>query len=173
MGSLVRPIPTSLPGGGGLPPHFPQAALAAAGLPLQQSYLDHIGAIKAIYDRNMAAAQAAQAMQAAAASHAANTTPPPCSSAPSSTSPPVSSSSSPPTSSSSQGPPLPPTQQGLGGGFPPGMAAALSGHLGGLGMPRPPPMFHIGAGGPHHQQIPREYPLYPWFISRHRFPGGE
>ena len=64
---------------------------------------------------------------------------------------------------------MPPTALG---GLPPGMAAAL-GPLGALGLPRPPPpMGLFGPGGPP-PQIPREYPLYPWFISRHRFPGGE
>jgi len=49
-------------------------------------------------------------------------------------------------------------------------------------LPRPPtnlpggmPPF-LGLPGQHPglpgQQVPREYPLYPWFINRHRFPGG-
>eukprot|EP00096_Caligus_rogercresseyi_P010989 TRINITY_DN4178_c0_g2_i1.p1 TRINITY_DN4178_c0_g2~~TRINITY_DN4178_c0_g2_i1.p1 ORF type:complete len:347 (-),score=78.47 TRINITY_DN4178_c0_g2_i1:454-1494(-) len=44
-----------------------------------------------------------------------------------------------------------------------------------MGLPRPglpPPVFLGAAGAMAHPQIPREYPLYPWFISRHRFPGG-
>ena len=50
-------------------------------------------------------------------------------------------------------------------------------------LPRPPtnlpggmPPF-LGLPGQHPglpgQQVPREYPLYPWFINRHRFPGGK
>ena len=63
--------------------------------------------------------------------------------------------------------PLPP-------GFPPGFAFPRPGGLPGAPPGLPPLLF--GAGGPGGPQIPpqipREYPLYPWFISR-RFPGGK
>jgi len=66
---------------------------------------------------------------------------------------------------------LPPGFPGLPGspfnlphGIPPAMLAGLPPRLPGL------PGLHDIRG----QMIPppREYPLYPWFINRHRFPGG-
>ena len=78
-----------------------------------------------------------------------------------------------------------PAVGGVGGGslLPPGLglpglhpAAVLS------ALPRPPnlpgglPPFLGLPGQPHSlpgQPLPREYPLYPWFINRHRFPGGQ
>lgn len=41
--------------------------------------------------------------------------------------------------------------------------------------PRPPPHFLGLPGGPPppHNLPPREYPLHPWFINRHRFPLGK
>eukprot|EP00095_Tigriopus_kingsejongensis_P009537 maker-scaffold260_size234135-snap-gene-1.14 protein:Tk09537 transcript:maker-scaffold260_size234135-snap-gene-1.14-mRNA-1 annotation:"empty spiracles" len=59
----------------------------------------------------------------------------------------------------------------------PALSNAL-GPAGLMGLHRPPslpPMFLGGGGGgpsPMGQHIPREYPLYPWFLSRNRFPGG-
>ncbi len=67
---------------------------------------------------------------------------------------------------------LPPGFPGLPGspfnlphGLPPAMLAGLPPRL--PGLPGLPDM--------RGQMIPppREYPLYPWFINRHRFPGGE
>ena len=80
------------------------------------------------------------------------------------------------TTTASIGPPPPHlphhSHPGLPPGFPPGLA----------GFPRPglpggptaglPPMLFGPGGLPPNPQIPREYPLYPWFISR-RFPGGK
>ena len=44
------------------------------------------------------------------------------------------------------------------------------------GLPRPGLPGLLGGGGHHPgmppHMVPREYPLYPWFINRHRFPGG-
>lgn len=65
---------------------------------------------------------------------------------------------------------LPPTL-GIPGLHP--MLSALPRHPSNLpgGLPH-----FLGLHGQHpglpSQQIPREYPLYPWFINRHRFPGG-
>lgn len=139
--SLVRPIPTngSLPGS------------SNGGLPLAQSYLDHLANLKAFYDQSAAAA-----ISAAVSSASGN---------------------SPTTCSISQGPPPSGPHPGLG------HLGHLGGPLGHLGLHRPPGMGHpglppmfLGSGGPAGTplppQIPREYPLYPWFISR-RFPGGE
>ena len=39
------------------------------------------------------------------------------------------------------------------------------------GFHRPP--THPFLGLPQHQLHPREYPLHPWFLNRHRFPLGE
>ena len=60
----------------------------------------------------------------------------------------------------------------------PGLHPVLS-----AALPRPPanlptglPPF-LGLPGQHPslpgQQLPREYPLYPWFLNRNRFPGGK
>lgn len=123
--SLVRPIPTSMGGGG------PPLAISA------QSYLDQLASLKAFYE--------ARGQSLPGQSMGPNLLPP-----------------------------------GLGGnlglhGLPP---------LGLPGLPRPPTSLQSGLppflglpGGPppHHgipQNIPREYPLYPWFINRHRFGGG-
>lgn len=84
-----------------------------------------------------------------------------------------------------------PSLGGPGGGaglLPPGLAQHLGpASLPGL-LPRPgppsslPPFLGLpGAGGqfpgsplgPHPAPIPREYPLHPWFINRHRFPLGK
>ena len=122
--SLVRPIPTSLPGGGGGAPPLVVSA---------QSYLDQLASLKAFYEAR------GQSL---------------------------------PTSQPS--PILPP---GLGGL--PGLPPMLH------GLPRPPPNMQSGLppflnlpGMPGSNpvippHIPREYPLYPWFINRHRFPGGK
>lgn len=137
--SLIRPIPTN----GGLP------GTSNGGLPLAQSYLDHLANLKAFYDQSAAAAISAAVS---------------------------SSGNSPTTCSISQGPP-PGPHPALG------HLGPLGGPLGHLGLHRPPGMGHpglppmfLGGGGPGGTplppQIPREYPLYPWFISR-RFPGGE
>ena len=172
--SLIRPIPTS---------HFPGLAGAAALPPgLQQSYLD---TLKAFYERNSAAAAAAGLPPQ---HHLGAGVPPPTSAAASlaaasgengrSTSPVTSrpGGASPPTmqpSSTTTGPP--PSLGHMGGGhhgLPPGLGPLGAGLM---GLHRPPhagmpPMFMHGGGPP---QIPREYPLYPWFLSRHRFPGGK
>ena len=77
------------------------------------------------------------------------------------------------TSSASAGSALLPPGLSIPGLHP---AAVLS------ALPRPPnmpgalPPFLGLPGQPHGlpgQPLPREYPLYPWFINRHRFPGGE
>lgn len=140
--SLVRPIPTN---GGGLSanPNNPNG-----GHPLAQSYLDHLANLKAFYD------QSAALSAAASSASSGGTT----------------------TCSISQGPP-PAPHPTMGGHM-----GHLGGPLGPLGIPRPPGLGHPGipplflaGGGPGSAmppQIPREYPLYPWFISR-RFPGGE
>ncbi len=65
------------------------------------------------------------------------------------------------------GPPL--LHPGL---LPPGLHPMLS------GLQRPGGGLFLGGGQPQHHpamppHLPREYPLYPWFIHRHRFPGGE
>ncbi|CAB4068815.1 EMX [Lepeophtheirus salmonis] len=144
---LIRPIPTSA-----------------------QSYLDQIASLKAFYDQshhNFAQAQQQlvkgppssppegipSSVMSSSSSTCSTTT-----SAPSSTSPA-------PTSH------LPHTHPPPGG---------MVGAPGMMGLPRPPhglppsglPPVFLGAAGAMHHQIPREYPLYPWFISRHRFPGG-
>ena len=141
--SLIRPIPTNgMPGGSN-----------GHSNPLAQSYLDHLANLKAFYDQSAAAA----AINAAVSSASGN---------------------SPTTCSVSQGPPPGPhPTMGHMGQFGPG------GPLGQFGLHRPPGMGHpglppmfLGGGGPGGTplppQIPREYPLYPWFISR-RFPGGK
>ena len=121
------------------------------GLPLTaQSYLDHLATFKALYDQS------------------AGSQGPPGS--PATSSAPSLLPNGPPAGS-----PLHPNP------FHPGMG----GPLGPLGMRPPGPlgggpgMPHLPfLGGPGHgpgaipPQIPREYPLYPWFISR-RFPGGK
>ena len=141
--SLVRPIPTN---GAGLP------GAPNGGHPLAQSYLDHLANLKAFYDQSAAAA----AISAAVSSASGN---------------------SPTTCSVSQGPP-PGPHPTMGH-----MGPLGGGPLGQFGLHRPPGMGHpglqhmfLGGGGPGGTplppQIPREYPLYPWFISR-RFPGGK
>jgi len=143
---LVRPIPTSFPGG--ISP---------------QTYLDHLANLKALYDQHQAAS--IQNQQSSPSS--------PTSIATSSPLTPATSGAS--TTTASIGPPPPHlphhSHPGLPPGFPPGLA----------GFPRPglpggptaglPPMLFGPGGLPPNPQIPREYPLYPWFISR-RFPGG-
>ena len=119
----------------------------AAGLPLTaQSYLDHLATFKALYDN-------------------VGSQGPPTSGAPVTSMPSV--------VGPHTGSPLPPPP------FPPGLGGPL-GHLG-LRPPGPfggapglPPFLGGAPGGPGAipPQIPREYPLYPWFISR-RFPGGK
>ena len=52
---------------------------------------------------------------------------------------------------------------GPGGLLPPGLHGF---------PPRPPPHFLGLPGQPPHNMPPREYPLHPWFINRHRFPLG-
>ena len=108
-----------------------------------QSYLDQLAQLKAFYDSRGAAAAAA----AAGLSQAG----PPASSAP-----------------------LLPPGLSLPGLHP---AAVLQ-----AALPRPPvagglPPFLGGLPGQHPnlpgQQLPREYPLYPWFLNRNRFPGGK
>ena len=54
--------------------------------------------------------------------------------------------------------PRPPGSVSLPGGLPP-FLSSLPGQQ----------LQHPGLG----QQLPREYPLYPWFLNRNRFPGGE
>ena len=54
--------------------------------------------------------------------------------------------------------PRPPGPVSLPGGLPP-FLSSLPGQQ----------LQHPGLG----QQLPREYPLYPWFLNRNRFPGGE
>eukprot|EP00094_Tigriopus_californicus_P003629 TCALIF_03491-PA protein Name:"Protein of unknown function" AED:0.36 eAED:0.36 QI:0/-1/0/1/-1/1/1/0/272 len=115
------------------------------GLPLSQSYLEQLAHLKAIYDRSGEGKS------------------PPCS-MPGGMSTPVSI-----PSSMSHGHPLHPN---LPNHLSPAAAASL------MGLPRPhsiPPMFLGGGGGPPQmgQPIPREYPLYPWFLTRNRFPGGK
>ena len=80
----------------------------------------------------------------------------------------------------------PPNNSAMGGGgpplmhpglLPPGLHPMLSGLQ---QQQRPPGGLPAFLGGPpshHHHPVlpphlPREYPLYPWFIHRHRFPGG-
>ena len=190
--NLVRPIP-SLPGGG---PGGPAGALrdlpGLSGLPLPQNYLDHLANLKALYDRNAAVA--------ALASHGGGGVPqgpPGASSALRALidhGPREGSGGSeagkdrllgppPQQSSSNPGPGAPPP----GSHLPPVSSAMPPSGLLGLNMrghpahPNIPPVFLGGGmgpggpgpgplGGPH---IPREYPLYPWFLSRNRFPGGE
>ena len=62
--------------------------------------------------------------------------------------------------------PLPPTHL-----LAPGLLQGLPG-LPRAGPPSLPPFLHglPGAGG---QLPPREYPLHPWFLNRHRFPLGK
>ena len=119
--SLVRPIPTSLPG--------------SPGIPTTQSYLDQLQQLKAFYEARGGGGGGGGGGVAASL--------------------------------------LPPGLHGLPGLHP---AAVLS------ALPRPPnmpgglPPFLGLPGQPHSlpgQPLPREYPLYPWFINRHRFPGGE
>ena len=135
--SLVRPIPTSLPGSG-------------SGLPLNaQSYLDHLATFKALYDQN----SGSQGTPGSPVTSGAPVLP-----------------NGPPA-----GAPLHPNpfHPGMGGPLGP-LGIRPPGPLGGApGMPPLP--FLGGAGGTPGAippQIPREYPLYPWFISR-RFPGGK
>ena len=115
--SLVRPIPTSIPG---------STALST------QSYLDQLQQLKAFYEARGGGAPG-----------------------PGSTSP------------------LLPPGLSLPGLHP---AAVLSALPRPPNMPGPLPPFLGLPGQPHSlpgQPLPREYPLYPWFINRHRFPGGE
>lgn len=134
-----------IPTNGGMP------GTSNGGHPLAQSYLDHLANLKAFYDQSAAAA-----ISAAVSSASGN---------------------SPTTCSVSTGPPPGPhpTMGHLG--------HLTGGPLGQFGMQRHPGMGHpglhpmfLGGGGPGGTplppQIPREYPLYPWFISR-RFPGGK
>lgn len=72
--------------------------------------------------------------------------------------------------------PLLPPSLGLHGLHP--MLSGLPRHglpgmlnLPGAGSGLPPHLSGGGSGLPPH--LPREYPLYPWFINRHRFPGGK
>ena len=121
-------------------------------------YLDQLAQLKAFYD-SRGAAQAAAA-QAAAAGLAAPSPP--------------SGHGAPPTSLASPGLP----------GLPPGLGLPGLHHAAVLSaLPRPPaslpaglPPF-LGLPGQHPnlpgQQLPREYPLYPWFLNRNRFPGGK
>ena len=125
---------------------------SGAGLPLTaQSYLDHLATFKALYDQSAGSQGPPGSPATSGASILSN-------------GPPV-------------GSPLPPPH------FPPG----IGGPLGPLGLRPPGPLggppglphlpFLGGAGGGpgailQNPQIPREYPLYPWFISR-RFPGGK
>ena len=79
--------------------------------------------------------------------------------------------------------PAPPASAGLPG-LPPGLGLPGLHHAAVLSaLPRPPvslptglPPF-LGLPGQHPslpgQQLPREYPLYPWFLNRNRFPGGK
>lgn len=123
---------------------------SGTGLPLTaQSYLDHLATFKALYDQN-------------AGSHG-----PPGS--------PVTSCTPTLTNGPPVGSPLHPSPFHPGIGGPLGqLGIRPPGHLGGApGMP-PLPFLGGAGGGPGAipPQIPREYPLYPWFISR-RFPGGK
>ena len=152
---LVRPIPHSFPGG--ISP---------------QTYLDQLAHLKAIYEQH----QNAQQNQIHGSPGSPNSTPtsPPATSTTPTTS--LGGSAGPTTSTASIGPPPPHGLPHAGPmPFPPGFAFPRPGGLPGLpgGLPGSPLLF--GAGGPPGQippQIPREYPLYPWFISR-RFPGGK
>ena len=151
---LVRPIPTSFPGG--ISP---------------QTYLDQLAHLKAIYEQHQ---QQNLNQHSPGSPNSTPTSPPATSTTPSTTS--LGGSAGPTTSTASIGPPpphgLPPGP--LPPGFPPGFAFPRPGGLPGAPPGLPPLLF--GAGGPGGPQIPpqipREYPLYPWFISR-RFPGGK
>ena len=142
----MRPIPTSFPGG--ISP---------------QTYLDHLANLKALYDQHQASQQSSPGS-------------PPGSTANSSPLTPATSGAS--TTTASIGPPpphLPHGQPGLPPGLPPGFPPGLAFPRPGLpGSPAGLPPMLFGPGGPPNMspQIPREYPLYPWFISR-RFPGGK
>ena len=123
---------------------------SGTGLPLTaQSYLDHLATFKALYDQS------------------AGSQGPPGS--------PVTSGAPILTNGPPVGSPLhhPHFHPGLGG--PLGhLGIRPPGPLGGApGMP-PLPFLGGAGGGPGAipPNIPREYPLYPWFISR-RFPGGK
>ena len=147
---LVRPIPTSFPGG--ISP---------------QTYLDHLANLKALYDQQQAAVASSQAGQPHSPVSPTSTSPAASSA--------ITSACGATTTTSSIGPP--PPHAALHSGHPPGLPHGLPP---GLAFPRPgmpgapgglPPMLF--PGGPQiPPQIPREYPLYPWFISR-RFPGGK
>ena len=122
---------------------------SGTGLPLTaQSYLDHLATFKALYDQS-AGSQGPPGIPATSGAQVLANGPP-------------------------AGSPLHPH-------FHPGLGGPL-GHLGLRppgplgGAPGMPPLPFLGGagGGPGAipPQIPREYPLYPWFISR-RFPGGK
>merc|ERR1712008_55240 len=146
-------IPTSFPGGlNGISP---------------QTYLDHLANLKALYDQHQAAS--IQNQQSSPSS--------PTSIATSSPLTPATSGAS--TTTASIGPPPPHlphhSHPGLPPGFPPGLAGfPRPGLPGGPTAGLPPMLFGPGGQNPllGNPQIPREYPLYPWFISR-RFPGGK
>merc|ERR1719491_1528741 len=147
---LVRPIPTSFPGlTGGISP---------------QTYLDHLANLKALYDQHQAASiQNQQSSPSSPTSIASPLTP---------------ATSGASTTTASIGPPPPHlphhSHPGLPPGFPPGLAGfPRPGLPGGPTAGLPPMLFGPGGQNPllGNPQIPREYPLYPWFISR-RFPGG-
>ena len=83
----------------------------------------------------------------------------------------------------SLGPGAPPAASGLPG-LPPGLGLPGLHHAAVLSaLPRPPVSLPTGLppflglpGQPPSlpgQQLPREYPLYPWFLNRNRFPGGK
>ena len=121
---------------------------SGSGLPLNaQSYLDQLATFKALYDQN----SGSQGTPGSPVTSGAPVLP-----------------NGPPA-----GAPLHPNP------FHPGIGGPL-GHLGirppGLPAPGMPPLPFLGGAGGNPgaipPQIPREYPLYPWFISR-RFPGGK
>merc|ERR1719361_486330 len=124
---------------------------SGGGLPLTaQSYLDHLATFKALYDQN-AGSQGAPGSPVTSGAPVMPNGPP------------------------AAGSPLHhnPFHPGIGGPLGP-LGIRPPGHLGGAppGMPHLPFLGGAGGGpGAIPPQIPREYPLYPWFISR-RFPGG-